>query len=167
MEIFLNPDSRQLDRLCEFSALSLEDLDEKDRLFCRAYEARWKGLLRVETFNCQTDSYLIVYLPVSVEAEIDKVWLASPYQGWLLTLLAQRLCLGSIQKVLGKRFCLPLPPLTPALQRALSDRRIPCNGEAIALRFALFTFDVLKEQYNCGQAACKRCALLAKCPRKL
>ena len=101
--------------------------------------------------------YLLIYLPHSVEQEIDAVWQQSPSKAWLLTGLAQSICYVAATKILGAQTCLPMPPISEELAKFMNEFAMLKAGH-LNYKFALFSF------YP-AQKTCDFCVLKANCPK--
>lgn len=123
---------------------------------------RWTGLLKARKIMAGDKSWLILWMPEEVEAEIDALWQNAPSAGFLSNQLAQYMCLTAIQDLLPQTVetgCAPLPELTLSLRSALQELELlPENGGTLNRRFAILT------HYPFG-GGCKKCALAPDCPK--
>ncbi|MDR1856476.1 MAG: hypothetical protein LBR22_04880 [Desulfovibrio sp.] len=123
----------------------------------------WVPLLRVCEVKTGDASHLAVWLPESVEADVDGTWVQSPSEGWLHNNLARYLCMSAIQELLPEveeGGCAPAPDPTPELREALAAQGLPykTNADTLALRYAMVT----NYPYRGG---CEICHLLPQCPK--
>ena len=79
----------------------------------------WMKELRVVEVTTGKISYLVVWLPESIEQAVDATWEKSPSEGWQDNNLAQFLCMAAVQQLLPQvedAGCAPAPRPTEALR---------------------------------------------------
>lgn len=129
---------------------------------CKLWE-EWMPQLRVCEIKTAKISYLAVWLPESVERQVDAAWEKSPSDGWQDNNLAQYMCMAAVQEVLPQvedAGCAPAPRPTEALREALSGLGLEYREDAPTLnrRFALVTHYPFK-------GGCEICHLQSNCPK--
>ncbi len=117
----------------------------------------WATFLRCERFEAGAGQYICIYFPDWIETEITEAFQTNPTSAWSMSSLAWSMLRLRARLELGAQACLPLPPLTAALQEALARRGL-CAAGRLSSAFALLTFFPVPD--GCGQ-----CALQADCPR--
>ena len=120
---------------------------------CKLWE-EWMPQLRVCEIKTAKISYLAVWLPESVERQVDAAWEKSPSDGWQDNNLAQYMCMSAVQEVLPQvedAGCAPAPRPTEALREALSGLGLEYREDAPTLnrRFALVTHYPFKGGCDC------------------
>lgn len=129
---------------------------------CKLWE-EWMPQLKVCEIKTAKISYLAVWLPESVERQVDAAWEKSPSDGWQDNNLAQYMCMAAVQEVLPQvedAGCAPAPRPTEALREALSGLGLEYREDAPTLnrRFALVTHYPFK-------GGCEICHLQSNCPK--
>ncbi|MDR2056233.1 MAG: hypothetical protein LBQ10_10265 [Desulfovibrio sp.] len=124
---------------------------------------QWLPLLRVYEVRGEKISWLAVWLPESVETQVDGYWAASPSEGWLVNTLAQFMCMSAVQELLPEvevARCAPSPRPTRILRDALARLQLPYkeNAAAPSRRYAVITH----YPYRGG---CGICQLQSNCPK--
>ncbi|MDR1777962.1 MAG: hypothetical protein LBR31_09075 [Desulfovibrio sp.] len=124
---------------------------------------RWLPLLRVCETRAGTNSWLAVWLPESVEKQVDEVWKASASEGWLVNTLAQFMCMSALREALPeveRAGCAPSPRPTRTLREALARLEVPykVNAPTLERRYAVVTFYPWR-------GGCEICSLQADCPK--
>ncbi|MDR2573313.1 MAG: hypothetical protein LBC94_03020 [Desulfovibrio sp.] len=124
---------------------------------------QWLPLLQIHEINGGKISWLAVWLPESVEAQVDESWASSPSEGWLVNTLAQFMCMSAVQELLPEveaARCAPSPRPTDALRNALAQLGVPYKQHSAMLsrRYALVTL----YPYRGG---CEICHLQSDCPK--
>lgn len=133
-------------------SINLFQLDKENKLYSFVKPAKFYNPKRIVE-----QGYLLIYLPHSVEQEIDAAWQQSPSKAWLLAGLAQSICYAAATKILGAQTCLALPPINDELAKFMNEFGMLKAGH-LNYKFALFSF------YP-AQASCDFCALKANCPK--
>ncbi len=114
---------------------------------CKLWE-EWMPQLKVCEIKTAKISYLAVWLPESVEQQVDAAWEKSPSDGWQDNNLAQYMCMAAVQEVLPQvedAGCAPAPRPTEALREALSGLGLEyredaptqppfCSGDPLSLQ---------------------------------
>ena len=124
---------------------------------------QWLPLLQVYEVRGEKISWLAVWLPESVENQVDGCWTASPSEGWLVNTLARYMCMSAVQELLPEveeARCAPSPRPTRALRETLARLQLPYKENAVALtrRYAVVTH----YPYRGG---CEICQLQSHCPK--
>lgn len=124
---------------------------------------RWLPLLQVYEVRGEKISWLAVWLPESVENQVDGCWAASPAEGWLVNTLAQFMCMSAVQELLPEveeARCAPSPRLTRPLRETLARLHLPYreNSATPSRRYAVVTH----YPYRGG---CEICQLQNSCPK--
>ncbi len=124
---------------------------------------QWMEELRVAEVSTGKISYLVVWLPESVEQAVDAAWEKSPSEGWQDNNLAQFLCMAAVQQLLPQvedAGCAPAPRPTQALREALAGLGLAYKADQPTLnrRFALVTHFPFK-------GGCEICHLQDNCPK--
>ena len=125
----------------------------------------WSQLLDVREIKFDKASYLAIWLPESVEDEVDKTWSQSPSDGYLLSNLAQFMCMSVAQEMLPQVEsvgCAPAPKPFGALRECISQFGLNYKKEDVILdrRYAMVT-------YSPFRGGCEICCLQSKCPKGL
>ena len=123
----------------------------------------WMKELRVVEVTTGKISYLVVWLPESIEQAVDATWEKSPSEGWQDNNLAQFLCMAAVQQLLPQvedAGCAPAPRPTEALREALAGLGLEYKEGQPTLnrRFALVTHYPFK-------GGCEICHLQDNCPK--
>ena len=107
---------------------------------CKLWE-EWMPQLKVCEIKTAKISYLAVWLPESVEQQVDAAWEKSPSDGWQDNNLAQYMCMAAVRE-------------------ALSGLGLEYREDAPTLnrRFALVTHYPFK-------GGCEICHLQSNCPK--
>ena len=99
---------------------------------CKLWE-EWMPQLKVCEIKTAKISYLAVWLPESVEQQVDAAWEKSPSDGWQDNNLAQCTAhMAAVQEVLPQvedAGCAPAPRPTEALREALSGLGLEYRAE--------------------------------------
>jgi hypothetical protein len=124
---------------------------------------QWLPLLQVYEVRGEKISWLVVWLPESVEKQVDESWKNSQSDGWLINVLAQFICMCAVQEMLPEveeNRCAPSPRPLPVLREALTRLRTPYkeNSDTLSLRYALVTHYPYK-------GGCEICHLQTACPK--
>ncbi|MDR2745467.1 MAG: hypothetical protein LBB66_09805 [Desulfovibrio sp.] len=124
---------------------------------------QWLPLLQVYEARGEKISWLAVWLPESVENQVDGCWSASPAEGWLVNTLAQFMCMSAVQELLPEveeARCAPSPRPTRALRETLARLQLSYkeNSAALSRRYAVVTH----YPYRGG---CGICQLQNTCPK--
>ena len=119
----------------------------------------WMQELRVVEVTTGKISYLVVWLPESIEQAVDATWEKSPSDNNL----AQFLCMAAVQQLLPQvedAGCAPAPRPTEALREALAGLGLAYKEGQPTLnrRFALVTHYPFK-------GGCEICHLQDNCPK--
>ena len=128
------------------------------------YWQEWSKLLQAYLIEIGKTTYLALWLPKSVEEEVDKSWKASQSEGFLLNSLAQYLCMSLIQMILpevDESNCAPSPRPTQALRDSLAKLGVPYKSDTsslLSLQYAVVTH----YPYRGG---CEICHLQDHCPK--
>lgn len=125
---------------------------------------KWRPQLQVREIRTGKISYLAVWLPATVETEVDEAWDRSASDGFLINNLAQFLCMTAVRELLPEveeGDCAPSPRPTASLRSALDSLGVPYKGEdssLLSLRYAVVTH----YPYRGG---CEICHMQAYCPK--
>lgn len=125
---------------------------------------RWSASLEAVQLSGSSGSWLAIWLPEEVEAEVDKAWQASPGQGFLLNSLAQYLCMATVAEVMpqiAELGCAPTPPPNeiPADSLLEIGMGIPGEpGQRTLRRYGILTCYPF-------QGGCEICSMRQGCPK--
>ncbi|MDR3319449.1 MAG: hypothetical protein LBS77_00415 [Desulfovibrio sp.] len=124
---------------------------------------QWLPILQVCEVRGEKISWLVVWLPESVENQVDESWKSSPSEGWLVNSLARFMCASAVQELLPEVeevHCAPSPRPTQTLREALDKLGVPYKEGAAILsrRYAMVTL----YPYLGG---CEICHLQNQCPK--
>lgn len=122
----------------------------------------WLPLLKTCEVTAGKISYLAVWLPESVEQQIDMAWEKSPSDGFMVNNLAQFMCMAAVHEMLPQvedAGCAPSPRVTENLRHALSSLGLDYTEDALpARRFAVVTHYPFR-------GGCEICHLQSRCPK--
>lgn len=139
------------------SRISSEALDE-----LAGYWEDWQQKLNAQEIKGETRSWLVVWLPESVEKIADAAWQRSPGEGYMLNNLAQYMCMSAVATVLPEAQdlgCVPTPEAEEALGVALENIGLAQRGrQGLLRRYAVLS-------YYPFRGGCEICALQEGCPK--
>lgn len=122
---------------------------------------KWSSLLKAVKIASDKNSWLCVWLPSSVEREIDQAWGEQPAKGFLMNSLAQYLCMGAVQELLpqtGQSGCSPTPRPDPALRESLQNLEVGNEDGTLKSRYAVVSYYPFK-------GGCEVCGISENCPK--
>ena len=124
----------------------------------------WGSIVNAVLLDTGKIKYLALWLPKSVEEEVDRIWKASAHEGFLLNTLAQYYLMTFVQELLPEveeGGCAPAPRPTEALRTTLADLGVPYKSESSSLLSLAYAM-VTHYPYRGG---CEICHLQDHCPK--
>lgn len=123
----------------------------------------WGQKLTAHQFTGGKIPYLLVWLPESVEDDVDNMWDKAPSDAHLYNTLAQALLMTAVHTLIPEveeAGCAPAPKPTEDLRKALEAEGVPYNLQETALsrRYAVVTHYPFR-------GACEICYLRPNCPK--
>lgn len=124
---------------------------------------QWLPQLKVCEISAGKISYLAVWLPESIEIDVDEAWEKSASDGFMINNLAQFMCMSAVQAMLPQvedAGCAPSPRPTEALRGALEKMGLEYRpgSSVLARRFAVVTHFPFR-------GGCEICHLQSECPK--
>ena len=154
----------------EFDLFGFMEMSHENRLGgavrerLEKYWASWGELFQAYLIEIGKITYLALWLPQSVEEEVDRTWKASQSEGFLLNSLAQYYCMSFIQLVIpevDESSCAPSPRPTEKLRQALEGLGVPYKSPTSAL----LSFQYAVVTHYPYRGGCEICHLLDHCPK--
>lgn len=153
----------------EFDMWGFMEMCQENRVDGKAMQrlgelwADWLTILNVRKLVCGKISYLLVWLPESVETCVDETWDKSPTDGYLANSLAQYMCMQTVNSLMPQVEnvgCAPAPRPTDSLKEALEEFDLAYRDDIDVLtrRFAVVTFYPFR-------GGCEICHLQKHCPK--
>ena len=123
----------------------------------------WLNLVQACRISEDKKSWLAIWLPESVEKELDALWTESPSQGYLANTLAQFFCMSAVREALpqiAEAGCAPAPKPELALKDGLIKAGLDVDTETgnLKRRFAIVTWHPFR-------GGCEVCSLQQSCPK--
>lgn len=124
---------------------------------------QWLPQLKVCEISTGKISYLAVWLPESIEVDVDEAWEKSASDGFMINNLAQFMCMSAVQAMLPQvedAGCAPSPRPTEALRAALEKMGLEYRpGSSVLMRrYAVVTHFPFR-------GGCEICHLQSECPK--
>ena len=124
---------------------------------------QWLTQLKMCEISTGKISYLAVWLPESIEVDVDKAWETSASDGYMINNLAQFMCMSAVQALLPQvedAGCAPSPRPTEALRAALEKMGLQYRpgSSVLTRRYAVVTHFPFR-------GGCEICHLQSECPK--
>lgn len=123
----------------------------------------WLPLLKIYKIG-ERKEHVLIFLEEAVEKEVDRIWTASPSEGFKHEAIAQTMIMGTLKALmpeLGEKQCAPVPEPTKPLRRALE--KIGLNmQESGAMSRKYSTITPYPHRYGC-----ERCHLKDSCVKNM
>lgn len=147
----------------DFMNFSKENRLDSDTLEVLAtFWEKWTNLLRASRLESGKNSWMVVWLPKSIENSIDETWAEKPSQGFLMNCLAQYMCMTAVQELVpqtGLAGCAPAPGPHPMLRQGLRSLGLASHDGHLENRYAVVTHFPFR-------GGCEVCSLSDTCPKK-
>lgn len=141
----------------------IDELGPQDMLSVLDTWERWLPLLKVYKLGDRKE-HVVVFLEDVVEDQVDKIWKASPSEGFKHEAIAQTMIMGTLKALmpeLGEKECAPVPEPTKPLRRTLEKIGLDMQ-ESGALSRKYSTITPYPHRYGC-----ERCHLKDSCIKNM